>query len=282
MNPRNVMHIALDVLREAAASRYLIVLFGLIFLGLIALALSFDLEIVNGAIATGKILGSAVIGKDNPMSAQAFLAPLMQSLVYVVFYGGMLFLIVAVADIAPRVLAPGRVELLLSLPLRRTELVLGIYIGVLLIGVLAAALAIGGGSLVLFVKTEIVTPAPFLGAVTALLGFATVYGVMLAVSTVGRSAALSAGAAILVYVVGVATSDRALVLSLIRKPFTREVMAVLMGPLPRLKALADIGGEAAIQARVDWGNALAVTGGCVAFGLFAVLVACVVVNVKDY
>ena len=35
-------------------------------------------------------------------------------LAYAVFYGGLLFLIVAVADIAPKMLAPGRVELLLA------------------------------------------------------------------------------------------------------------------------------------------------------------------------
>lgn len=282
MSPRNVMNVALDVLREAAASKYLIVLFGFIFLGLVGLALSLDLEVVNGAIAAGKIFGANVIGKGKAVSANEFLGPLMQALAYVVFYGGLLFLIVAVADIAPRMLAPGRVELLLSLPLRRTELVVGIYVGVLLIGLLASVLAIGGGSLVLFVKTEIVTPAPFMGAVTALIGFATLYGVMLAVATVGRSAALSAGAAILIYISGVATSERAIVLSLIRNGATRELAAIAMGPLPRLKTLADIGGDAAIHTAIEWGQAAAVIGGCAAFGLFFVVGACIVVNIKDY
>lgn len=282
MSPRNVMNVALDVLREAAASKYLIVLFGFIFLGLVGLALSLDLEVVNGAIAAGKIFGANVIGKGKAVSANEFLGPLMQALAYVVFYGGLLFLIVAVADIAPRMLAPGRVELLLSLPLRRTELVVGIYVGVLLIGLLASVLAIGGGSLVLFVKTEIVTPAPFMGAVTALIGFATLYGVMLAVATVGRSAALSAGAAILIYISGVATSERAIVLSLIRNGATRELAAIAMGPLPRLKTLADIGGDAAIHKALEWSQAAAVIGGCAAFGLFFVVAACIVVNIKDY
>lgn len=282
MNVRNVLNVSLDVLREAIASKYLIVLFGLIFCGLAGLAFSLDLEVVNGAIAAGKLFGGTFVGKGNTVDASEFLGPVLSGLAYAVFYGGMLFLIVAVADIAPKMLAPGRVELLLALPLRRTELVLGIYLGVVLIASLAAALAIGGASLVLFVKVELVTPAPLMGALSAMVGFCTVYGVMLAVAAVARSAALSAGAALLVFIAGAATSDRAFILSLIRDGFTREVAAVVMGPLPRMAKLADVGAEFALRKPVDWSVALSVIGGCTAFGLFFVVLACIVVNVKDY
>lgn len=282
MNLRNVWNVAVDVLREAAASKYLIVLFGFIFLGLISLALALDIEVVNGAIAAGKLFGGTIVGKGKQVGVSEFLAPFMQGIVYGTFFLGLLFLVVAVADIAPRMLAPGRVELLLALPLRRSELVVGIYVGVMFIAALAMILAVGGGSVVLFVKADFYTPAPLLGALVALIGFITLYGVMLAVASIARSAALSAGAAILVYIAGLATSDRALVLSLIRNGATREICAFVMGPLPRLRALVDIGGDAAIHKNIDWGLALSVTGGCAAFGLFFVVVACIVVNIKDY
>lgn len=282
MNPRNVMNVSLDVLREAIASKYLIVLFGLIFIGLGGLAFSLDLEVVNGAIAAGKLFGGTFTAKGRTMGAGEFLGPVLSGLSYAVFYGGLLFLIVAVADIAPKMLAPGRVELLLALPLRRTELVVGIYLGVVLIAALASALAIGGASLVLFVKVELVTPAPLMGALCAMVGFMTVYGVMLAVTSVARSAALSAGAALLVYIAGAATSNRGFVLSLIRNGFTREVAAVFMGPLPRMATLADTGADVALKKAVDWSVALPVLGGCMAFGLFFVVLACIAVNVKDY
>ena len=281
MNVRNILNVSVDVLREAIASKYLIVLFGLIFCGLAGLAFSLDLEVVNGAIAAGKLFGGTFTGKAG-MGAGEFLGPVLSGLSYAVFYGGLLFLIVAVADIAPKMLAPGRVELLLALPLRRTELVIGIYLGVVMIASLASILAIGGASIVLFVKVEIFTPAPLMGALCAMVGFCTVYGVMLAVAAVARSAALSAGAALLIYIAGAATSDRALVLSLIRNGFTREVLAVVMGPLPRMATLAEVGADVALKKTVDWSVALPVIGGCTAFGLFFVVVACIVVNVKDY
>lgn len=281
MNVRNILNVSVDVLREAIASKYLIVLFGLIMCGLAGLAFSLDLEVVNGAIAAGKLFGGTFTGKQG-MGASEFLGPVLSGLSYAVFYGGLLFLIVAVADIAPKMLAPGRVELLLALPLRRTELVIGIYLGVVMIASLAAILAIGGASIVLFVKVELFTPAPLMGALCAMVGFCTVYGVMLAVAAVARSAALSAGAALLIYIAGAATSDRALVLSLIRNGFTREVVAVVMGPLPRMAKLAEVGADVAVQKTVDWSVALPVIGGCTAFGLFFVVVACIVVNIKDY
>lgn len=282
MNVRNIWNISTDVLREAAASKYLIVLFGLILLGLGSLAFALDLEVVNGAIAAGKVFGASVVGSGRPMSAAEFLNPLMEGVVYATFFGGILFLIVAVADIAPRMLAPGRVEHLLALPLRRTELVLGIYFGVILIGALAVAFAIGGASSVLFVKVEFVTIAPLMGALTALVGFASVYGIMLAVATVGRSAALSAGAAFFIFIAGAATSDRAAVLALIRNGVTRELTAVVLGPLPRLTALAEIGGNVSVNKIVVWSQALSVIGGCAAFGMFFVVAACIIVNIRDY
>ena len=62
----------------------------------------------------------------------------------------------------------------------------------------------------------------------------------------------------------------------------RDVLGVVMGPLPRLATLAQVGADVALKKTVDWSVALPVIGGCTAFGLFFVVVACIVVNVKDY
>lgn len=281
MSVRAVYLVAVDVLREALFSKYLIVLFSIIAVALVSLAFSLDLEVVDGAIASGKLFGGTLTG-GKPMMAKEFLAPVFQTIAYLVFYMGLVFMIVAVADIAPRMLAPGRVELLLSLPLRRVELVVGTYVGVLCIAVAASVFAIGGASLVLFVKTEIFTWAPIAGAVCALIAFMTVYSVMLLVSAVARSAALSAGAGFFLYVAGVATSDRTFLLSLIRNGVTRELVAIVIGPLPRLKALADFGAEYALGIPVPWALALPVVGGCLAIVGFGVAVACAIVHAKDY
>jgi hypothetical protein len=49
-----------------------------------------------------------------------------------------------------------------------------------------------------------------------------------------------------------------------------------------LQTLAHIGGDAAVHKAIDWMNASAVLGGCLAFGLFFVVAACIFINIKDY
>ncbi|MBI1944738.1 MAG: hypothetical protein HYS27_03525 [Deltaproteobacteria bacterium] len=281
MNPRTVWNVAADVLREAVFSKYLIVLFGLIFLGLVTLALALDLEVVDGMISAGKLFGGTIIGGQS-MAVGELLTSIMPVIVYLVCFLGTIFMIIAVADIAPRVLQPGRVELTLSLPIRRHELVAGIYLGVLIIAASSTLFGIGGASMVLFVKLKMASAAPLVGALCALVGFLAIYGVMLATSCVARSPALSAGFGFLVFGAGLATSDRRLVLMLIKSGVTRDLAALVMGPLPRLKTLADIGGEYAGGQAIRWGEAVPVIGGSVAFGLFFVALACIVVTVKDY
>lgn len=281
MNPRTVWNVAADVLREALFSKYLIVLFGLIFLGLATLAFALDLEVVDGMISAGKLFGGTIIG-GQAMAVGELLTSIMPVIVYLVCFLGTIFMIIAVADIAPRVLQPGRVELTLSLPIRRHELVVGIYLGVLIIAASSILFGIGGASLVLFVKLEMASSAPLVGALCALVGFLALYGVMLATSCVARSPALSAGFGFLVFGAGLATSDRRFVLSLIKSGVTRDLAALVMGPLPRLKTLADIGAEYAGGQAIRWSEAVPVIGGSVAFALFFVALACIVVTVKDY
>lgn len=284
MNPRNIWLVAVDILREALFSRYLLVLFGMISLGLIALALSLDLEVVDGALAAGKMFGGDLMNLSGgrPMLATEVMQPFFAGMAYGTFYFGTLFLIVAVADIAPRMLAPGRVELLLSLPIRRVEIVLGTYVGVLVIALLALVLAIGGGSAVLFMKAKIFTFAPLAGATAAFVGFMTLYALMLAVASFARSAALSAGAAFVLFVAGAATSDRAFILSLIKSGFTRDLVSVIVSPLPRLRVLADFGGDVAMKEAVKWAELVPAVGGSLALAAFCVLAASFIVQTRDY
>ena len=281
MNVRTVWNVAADVLREALFSKYLIVLFGMIFVGLVTMALALDLEVVDGMISVGKLFGGTIIG-GTPVAAGELLTSILPVIVYLVCFLGCVFMIIAVADVAPRVLQPGRVELTLSLPIRRHELVMGIYLGVLIIAASSTLFGIGGASLVLFVKLKVASAAPLIGALCALVGFLAIYGVMLSTACVARSPALSAGFGFLVFGCGLATSDRRLVLSLIKSGVTRDLAALVMGPLPRLKTLADIGGEYAGGQAIRWSEAMPVIGGSVAFGLFFVTLACIVVTVKDY
>jgi ABC-type transport system involved in multi-copper enzyme maturation permease subunit len=275
-----VWYIAFDIIREAIARKYMLALFICIVGVFGLLTFSLDLEVVDGAIAASRLFGSESSGLNIPVQ-EAF-GPIFAGLVLVVFYFGLLFGIIATADIAPKMLAPGRVEFLLSFPVRRVELVIGTYLGVMLISFLTTTFAIGGVSLILFWKAQFVTAAPAVGAAVAVLGFMSIYAAMLLTATWVRSAALSAGAGMLLYFAGILASYRADFLGWISSPLTRTVLDGVLAPLPKLGSLADIGRAAATGGSMTELGVPVVVGGVLLFAAAAVTAACFVVTGKDY
>lgn len=275
-----VFRIALDVVREAFARRYMVALFAAIVLFLALLTFAVDLEVVEGALAAGRLFGTNI--SDAIVPVDVVMQSVFQVLALFVFYIGLLFGVVASADIAAKMLAPGRVELLLALPVRRPELVVGTYLGVAIIASLTTAFAVGGVSLVLFVKAELVTFAPAIGALMAILGFMPIYGAMLLMTSIVRSSALAAGSGIFLYLMSLVTSDRAQFLGWFRAGAVREGIAVVIAPLPRLGALADAGAAAASGDGVSLAALGPVLVGTLGFTGATVALACFLVSGKDY
>jgi Cu-processing system permease protein len=276
----NTLNVALDVVREVIARRTMIALFVIITLGLVGLASALDLQVVDGALAGSRLFGVANTKSVLPLD-QA-LAPVFQGFAWVVFYLGLLFGIVSTADIAPNMLAPGRVELLLSLPVRRAELIAGTYLGVMGIAVVTTSFAVTGIAGVLFVKAHFFTAAPFIGGACAIVGFMAVYGAMLLTASIVRSSALSAGMGIFIYIASLLTSNREWFLSLFSSPVVKVVMQVLITPLPRLMALAELGGSAAASGEMSLSVATPLIIGALVFGAATTALAALVVQNKDY
>jgi hypothetical protein len=274
------VHLARDVVKEAFASRLMLGLFLCIAVGLLLLVFSLDLDVVDGALAGSRLFGRATGSSIVPVDV--FLRPAFQALAWVTFYLGLLFGIVATADIAPRTLSPGRVEHLLALPVRRVELVVGVYVGVAAICALTTAIGVGGVSLVLFVKAGFATAAPAAGAAMACVGFAAIYAVMLAVGALSRSAALSAGAGLVTYVLGIVAAHKNGLLMWTTNRVVRTVIEGVLTPVPNLQALADVGAGVAAGEQVALAAVVPVVGGALAFAAFAVVVAAAVVQAKDY
>ena len=280
VSPTTIGAVARDVLKEATSSKMMLALLLTIGLFLLALTLSLDLDVVDGALAGSRIFGRAAGTAIVPVDV--FLRPAFQALAWVTFYVGLLFGIVATADIAPRLLQPGRVEHLLALPIRRVELVIGTYLGVCAICAIATVFAVGGVSLVLFAKAKMVTVAPAAGAAMAFVAFAAIYGVMMAVGVLCRSAALSAGAGLLTYIMGVAVSEKNVMLMWTTNKPLRTVLEVVSAPIPNLRALADVGAGAAAGEAVALQAVLPMVGGAAAFAACGVLLAAAIVQSRDY
>jgi Cu-processing system permease protein len=275
-----ILFVARDIIREAFASRLMMMLFAAIAAFLLLLTFSLDLEVVDGALASSRLFGKTA--SDTVVPVDVFLRPAFQALAWVTFYCGLFFGVAVAADIAPRTLQPGRVEMLLALPVRRVELVLGLYVGVCGLGIIATSVATSGVSLVLFAKARMFTLAPLAGAAMAMVGFAAIYAVMLAVGTQVRSAAASAAAGFFLYFLGIAVDEKSWFLQWLSSRTLRTVVDACLTPVPNLQALADLGSGVAVGEHVALSAALPVVGSAVAFAACALAVAAAVVQSKDY
>lgn len=242
---KQVLRVAFDLLLEALRRKWFLALFGGITLVLVVLGFSLELEVVDGALAGSKLFGSLLF--DDIVSADRVLSGVYLGAAYAAFYGGAFFLAVACSDFAPELLAPGRIELLLSLPIARWQLLFGTYFGVLVITGLGIAYGAAGLSVLLGVKTGVWSVTLLLGSLVGLAGFAAIYAVMLCVTFFVRSAAVSGAAGVVTLVLGVLASYRESIMALMEPGFGRMIFSWVMLPMPRLGTLATVSARIAAE-----------------------------------
>lgn len=246
---RAMFGVAADLLREAASRKWFLALGGAITLALAFIGFSMKLDVVDGALAATRFFG-----RDTHMpivSIDVFLRPIYQATAYLIFYGGTVFGILACADFAPNLLSPGRIEHLLSLPVRRWELLLGTFMGVLCMAWIGALYGAGGLVLILGMKSGYWTARPLVAALLAGVSFASIYAAMLAVSLFVRSAAMSAATGGLLFVAGIVASYRQKILPMFEPGFGRGAFRSVTSLLPRVAALADTAAQIASSGHYD-------------------------------
>jgi Cu-processing system permease protein len=262
-----VFRVAAEVLREAVRRRWVLALVIGVTLVLGVVASALRLEVIDGALAATRLFGNDV---DNEIRAvDVALRPVFRASAYVVFYGGLVFGIVASADFGPSLLQPGRIEHLLAQPLRRWHLLAGTYLGVFVLATLAALYGAGGFAVILGFKTGVWTVGPLVAALLASAAFASIFGLMLATATFVRSPAMAAVAGGLAFVAGVVASYRPTLAEAFEGGVGRTIFELVTLPVPRVASLAEYAGDLAAAASVDGGALLRVLGGVLLCGLGA-------------
>jgi Cu-processing system permease protein len=229
--------VARDLLREARARKWVLALFAATTLVLLVILVGLRLEVVDGALAATRLFGGFLGGTIQ--AADVALRPLFKGVAYVVFYGGVLFGVLACADFAPALLAPGRIEHLLALPVRRGELLLGTFLGVEALVLAGSTYGGLGLTLIVWAKTGVFGWAPLLAALLAAAAFSAIYAAMIASAIAVRSAALSAAAGGALYLLGILASFRRALGPLFSPGASRTIFLGLTAPLPRLASLAE-------------------------------------------
>jgi Cu-processing system permease protein len=274
--------VARDLLREARARRWVLAaLLGVTGL-LLLLAFGLELEVVDGALAMSRFFQLGPKHAYQIRAVDVALRPLFEAVSYLVFYGGSLFGVVACADFAPALLAPGRIEHLLALPVRRLDLALGTFLGVLALVLLLALYGAVGFTLVLWWKSGFLDLAPVAAATFAAVGFTAIYAVMLLAAMVARSAALSAGAGVLVLVLGIVAGERASLAPLFSPGLSRGLFLAVTAPLPRISELARHGARFAYAQPLDPAQVAVQVAGTLLFAAAALALASALFERKDF
>jgi len=241
--------VAVDLLREARSRKWFLGL-GIAITGvLVTLGFSLKMDVVDGALAATHLFGKEGFGPMGP--ADVMLRPVFSAASQVIFYGGLLFGIFSCSDFAPKLLSPGRIEHLLSLPVRRWELLLGTFLGVLTMAWIGAGYGAGGLVLILGVKSGYWTARPLVAAMLAGVSFASIYAAMLAVALFVRSAAMSAATGGILFVAGIVASYRHKILPMFEPGFGRGAFRAVTSVLPRVAALADTSAQIAGSGHYD-------------------------------
>jgi len=272
--------VAQDLLREAMSRRWFLALGAAITLVLVVLGLGLRLDVVDGALAATRLFGRAI--RTDIRAADVALRPVFRAASYLIFYGGLLFGVVACADFGPSLLAPGRIEHLLSLPVRRWELLVGTFLGVLALS-LTGALYGASGMLVLFwAKTGVFSVRPLAAAALASVTFAGIYGAMLATAVAARSASLSAATGIALFVLGIIAGYRDRMSTFFESGAARATFRAVTLFLPRVSTLADAAADIAGSRAVDVGALVSQLLGLFVFGMAALSLGIHLFDERDF
>lgn len=264
--------IARDLIREAASRRWFIALAGAITLFLGSVTVGLNMEVVDGALAATRFFGEYV--QADVQAADVALRPIFQATSYVIFYGGIAFGIVACSDFGPSLLAPGRIEHLLSLPIRRASLLAGTMLGVWLVIACGAMYGALGVMVILGLKTGVWTPELLLCGALASVTFIAIYGVMLMAAVFVRSAAISASVGLAVFVAGIISGYRESVGPLFSEEGVwRSLFRASTTFMPPISSIADAAAAFAASHTVDVAVLSRQLAGTAIYGVAALAIA---------
>lgn len=274
------MGIAGYVLREAVARKFILAFMVGITLVLTVVALSLRIEVIDGALAASRLFGEEL--RNNIVAVDVALRPIYKASAFIVFYGGILFGIVACSDFAPSLMSPGRIEHLLALPIQRWHLLAGTFLGVMVLALGGTLYGTTGLVLIFGVKTGYWTVGPLVAGLMASVGFAAVYAVMLTTATLVRSAALCAASGFLFLVGGIIAGYRHPIAQFFEEGLNRSAFEAVTLVLPRLSALAEAAGDIAASTPLEVRSLGLLLVGVLVFGLGALAVGFWRFEGKDY
>jgi len=223
-----------DTFREAFARRIFWGFAGCCTALLVFLMFIMRIDVVPGALATITIFGRTLPTTD----VQGLVHQTQSVIAMVMYFFGMALSVFASAGLVAAVFEPGRIELLLSKPVSRTQLLLGRYAGNVLV-VAANIVYLTAGSWVIFgIKTGVWGSGFLLSSVFTIFVFSVLLTVIVLIGVLWESAAVAIMATFAIMIITPILAQKATIERLLSSESSRNVVRVLYYILPKT---SDIG-----------------------------------------
>ena len=223
-----------DTFREASARKIIWGFFGCSTALILFFLLIVKIDIVQGSLAVTSLLGGRTHTQD--------VKPIVRGVHGVVagfLYGfGMLLAVLASAGLIPTIFEPGRIELLLSKPVERWHILLGRFLGNLLVVAVNIFYPVLAVWIILGVKTHIWTFGFLWGSLLTLFMFGVYLCVILLVGVLWESAVVSTMVTFGLVILSVILYYRTWLERFLSSEWSRDIMRGLYYFLPKV---VDIG-----------------------------------------
>jgi ABC-type transport system involved in multi-copper enzyme maturation permease subunit len=260
--------LVLDTFREAMARKIIWGFFGCSTALIVFFLLIVKIDIVEGTLATRSVLGrtSQTMEVDKMVRvAHAGIAALLYT------FGGLLA-VLASAGLIPTIFEPGRIELLLSKPVKRYHILLGRYLGNLLVIAANVFYPVIVIWIIFGLKTGVWTPGFLYSSLLTVFIFGVYLTVILLVGVQWESAVVATMVTFGMVIIGLIVANKNTIERLLSSEWSRDAVRGLYYVLPKVVDIANmmmtvVKGEPIESWMPVWSSAL-FGAACLAAGLY--------------
>jgi ABC-type transport system involved in multi-copper enzyme maturation permease subunit len=218
-----------DTFREAFARRIFWGFAGCCTALLAFLIFIMRIDVVAGALATVTLFGRAMPTTD----VQDLVHQTQSVIAMAMYFFGMALSVFASAGLVASIFEPGRIELLLSKPVSRTRILLGRYVGNLLVVSANIVYLIAGSWIIFGLKTGVWGLGFLYSSLFTIFIFAVLLAVIVLVGVLWESAAVAIMTSFAIMFVTPILAQRQTIERLLSSDWSRQVVKVLYYVLPK-------------------------------------------------
>ena len=220
-----------DTFREAFARKIFWGVFGLSTAMILFFLFLLKIDIVEGASATVSLFGRS---SNRSADLDRVVRGAYGAIATFLYTFGMFLAVFASAGLIPSVLEPGRIEVLLSKPVSRTHILLGRYVGNVLVVSCNVIYLVLGVWTILGIKTGIWSPAFLVSIATTSFIFAVLLCVVVLMGVLFESVALATMGTVALMLVSPILAQSSMMMRLLSSEWSRQTWRTLYYALPKV------------------------------------------------